>query len=68
MYICWSVFQVAWALGKGMKDANYKEYWDVERGVSYIPWEELPSSGNYDIISEGAMIDDDTLPPEVREG
>ena len=27
--------KIAWAPGKGCKD--YKHYWDVENGVTYIP-------------------------------
>jgi hypothetical protein len=48
-------------LNKGIK-ATHKKFWDVERGVTYIPWskvkmEELEGS------REGGMLDADTLCP-----
>ncbi|XP_030601184.1 SR-related and CTD-associated factor 4-like isoform X2 [Archocentrus centrarchus] len=54
--------KIAWALNKGIKPAH-KKFWDVERGVTYIPWskvkvEELQS------YCEGGMLDVDTLNPE----
>ena len=33
--------QLAWAPGKGMKDKQWKEYWEVDLGVSYIPIDKL---------------------------
>ena len=36
-----SSFQIAWAPGKCMKEKQWKDYWDVELGVSYIPIEKL---------------------------
>ena len=32
---------MAWAPGKGMKDKQWKEYWEVDLGVSYIPIDKL---------------------------
>ncbi|KAM7399031.1 hypothetical protein PAMP_018325 [Pampus punctatissimus] len=54
--------KIAWALNKGIKTAH-KKFWDVERGVTYIPWtkvkvEELES------YREGGMLDVETLNPE----
>lgn len=54
--------KIAWALNKGIKSAH-KKFWDVERGVTYIPWnkvkvEELQS------YCEGGMLDAETLNPE----
>lgn len=54
--------KIAWALNKGIKTAH-KKFWDVERGVTYIPWskakvEELES------YREGGMLDTETLNPE----
>ncbi|XP_039893310.1 SR-related and CTD-associated factor 4-like [Simochromis diagramma] len=54
--------KIAWALNKGIKPAH-KKFWDVERGVTYIPWnkvkvEELQS------YCEGGMLDVETLNPE----
>ncbi|KAM9318210.1 SR-related and CTD-associated factor 4-like isoform 2-T2 [Pholidichthys leucotaenia] len=54
--------KIAWALNKGIKSAH-KKFWDVERGVTYIPWskvkvEELQS------YREGGMLDAETLNSE----
>ncbi|XP_054830835.1 SR-related and CTD-associated factor 4 isoform X2 [Eublepharis macularius] len=56
--------KIAWALNKGIKP-DYKQYWDVELGVTYIPWgkvkpEDLESS------CEGGMLDNETLSPEWK--
>ncbi|KAM9811944.1 SR-related and CTD-associated factor 4-like [Syngnathus typhle] len=56
--------KIAWALNKGIK-APHKKFWDVERGVTYIPWakakgEELES------YREGGMLDPDTLSEEWK--
>ncbi|XP_069017485.1 SR-related and CTD-associated factor 4-like [Embiotoca jacksoni] len=58
--------KIAWALNKGIKSAH-KKFWDVERGVTYIPWnkvrvEELES------YREGGMLDAETLNPEWNNG
>lgn len=51
--------QIAWALNKGIK-TDLKKYWDVERGVTYVPWEKVKPD---DILSlqEGGMLDSETL-------
>ena len=32
---------LAWAPGKGMKDKQWKDYWDLDLGCSYIPTEKV---------------------------
>ena len=32
---------LAWAPGKGMKDKQWKDYWDVDIGCSYLPIEKV---------------------------
>ena len=32
---------LTWAPGKGMKDKQWKDYWDLDLGCSYIPIEKL---------------------------
>ena len=39
-YLCVFVDQIAWALNKGVKQ-EYKQFWDVDLGVTYIPWEKV---------------------------
>lgn len=55
------IFQIAWALNKGIK-AEFKQYWDVELGVTYIPWSKVKME-DLDVCREGGMLDPDTLAP-----
>ncbi|KAA0701752.1 SR-related and CTD-associated factor 4 [Triplophysa tibetana] len=54
--------KIAWALNKGIK-SEFKKFWDVERGVTYIPWNKVKPD---DIQSYrgGGMLDAETLKPE----
>ncbi|KAH9525314.1 SR- and CTD-associated factor 8 [Bulinus truncatus] len=56
--------KVAWAPGIGVKESVFKDLWDVEQGVTYIPWDQLPS----DIapLISGGMVDVDTLPEKFK--
>lgn len=60
--------QLAWAPGKGVKGKEWKDYWEVELGVSYIPWNKLINITDQDLelLEEGGMIDEDTLPPYLK--
>ncbi|XP_046471550.1 SR-related and CTD-associated factor 4 isoform X1 [Neodiprion pinetum] len=59
---------LAWAPGKGVKGKEWKDYWEVELGVSYIPWNKLNNVTDQDLelLEEGGMIDEDTLPPRLK--
>ncbi|XP_029571852.1 splicing factor, arginine/serine-rich 15 [Salmo trutta] len=54
--------KIAWALNKGIK-ATHKKFWDVERGVTYIPWSKVKME-ELDGYREGGMLDAETLCPE----
>nr|XP_029508220.1 splicing factor, arginine/serine-rich 15-like isoform X2 [Oncorhynchus nerka] len=54
--------KIAWALNKGIK-APHKKFWDVERGVTYIPWSKVKME-ELEGYREGGMLDADTLCPE----
>lgn len=54
--------KVAWAPGKGMKGKEFKDFWDVELGVSYIPHERISEHADLELLEEGGMIDEDTVP------
>lgn len=54
-------FQIAWALNKGIK-AEYKQYWDVELGVTYIPWSKVREE-QVEELKEGGILDIDSLAP-----
>ena len=56
--------QIAWASGKGTNGKDMKEFWDVDVGASYIPWEKLGTAPYLlDTLTEGNCIDTSTLPP-----
>lgn len=59
---------MAWAPGKGVKGKEWKDYWEVELGVTYIPWSKLLNISDQDLefLEEGGMIDEDTLPPHLK--
>lgn len=59
-----SSLRVAWAPGIGVKESSYRDMWDVDLGVTYIPWNKLP--GDLPLLLEGAIIDDDTLPEHLK--
>ncbi|XP_075059501.1 SR-related and CTD-associated factor 8 isoform X2 [Mixophyes fleayi] len=53
------VIKIAWALNKGVK-TEYKQFWDVDLGVTYIPWEKVKLD-DLDDFAEGGMIDQETV-------
>jgi hypothetical protein len=46
-------------LNKGVK-TEYKQFWDVDLGVTYIPWEKVKVD-DLDGFAEGGMIDQETV-------
>ncbi|KAL7847336.1 hypothetical protein SRHO_G00223160 [Serrasalmus rhombeus] len=56
--------KIAWALNKGIK-SEFKQYWDVELGVTYIPWSKVRAE-DLDDFKEGGVLDTDTLSPEWK--
>ncbi|XP_036622812.1 SR-related and CTD-associated factor 8 isoform X1 [Trichosurus vulpecula] len=56
------VIKIAWALNKGVK-TEYKQFWDVDLGVTYIPWEKVKVD-DLDGFAEGGMIDQETVNSE----
>jgi len=53
---------LAWAPGKGVKGRDWKDYWEVEQGVSYIPWSKLKTETNLEDFEDGGYLDEDTIP------
>jgi len=49
-----------------MKDKEWKDYWEIEDGVSYIPWEKLNKEIDYDELEVGGMLDEDTMPEWLK--
>nr|XP_006819278.1 PREDICTED: protein SCAF8-like isoform X2 [Saccoglossus kowalevskii] len=62
-----NTIKMSWATNKGTKGAEYKKYWDSDLGVAYIPWDKLATGIDLEELSEGGMIDQETLPPELRK-
>ncbi|EEC10348.1 hypothetical protein IscW_ISCW007320 [Ixodes scapularis] len=58
---------MAWAPGKGVKSKELKDFWEVDLGVSYIPYEKLPKDVDLVSLEEGGVIDEDSLPEDLRE-
>ncbi|KAH0624871.1 hypothetical protein JD844_032740 [Phrynosoma platyrhinos] len=56
--------KIAWALNKGIKP-DYKQYWDVELGVTYVPWGKVKPE-DLESFCEGGMLDNETLSPEWK--
>ncbi|KAK5620722.1 hypothetical protein CRENBAI_019779 [Crenichthys baileyi] len=54
--------KIAWALNKGIKPAH-KKFWEVEQGVTYIPWSKVKVE-ELESYQEGGMLDPETLKPE----
>ena len=59
-------FQLAWAPGKQMKDKQWKDYWDVDLGCSYIPIDKLDPQVDMSALEEGGMFDEDTMPEWMK--
>ncbi|TRY92108.1 hypothetical protein DNTS_009354 [Danionella cerebrum] len=53
---------IAWALNKGVKQ-EYKQFWDADLGVTYIPWEKVKLD-DLEGFAEGGMIDQETVNSE----
>ena len=60
-----SPLKAAWAPGTGVKESNFKANWDVDMGVTYVPWDDLPTV-NIDALAVGGMVDGDSLPEHMK--
>lgn len=49
-----------------MKGKEWKDYWEKDLGVSYIPWEKLSRETDLDGLEEGGMIDEETVPEFLK--
>ena len=49
-----------------MKDKQWKDYWDVDLGVSYIPIDKLDPQTDMPLLESGGMFDEDTMPDWMR--
>ena len=49
-----------------MKGREWKDYWEGDYGVSYIPWSKLTKDTDYDLLEEGGMLDQETMPEWLK--
>lgn len=56
--------KMAWAPGKGIKDDPYRQYWDSDIGVAFIPYTALPT--DLHAIAAGSQIDMESLPVHLK--
>lgn len=61
------VISISWAAGKGVKSKEWKDYWDLELGVSYIPWDKLDENTDFEQLEDGGMFDEDTMPQWLKD-
>lgn len=61
------VISISWAAGKGVKSKQWKDYWDLELGVSYIPWDKLDQNTDFEQLEDGGMFDEDSMPAWLKE-
>ncbi|XP_058452308.1 SR-related and CTD-associated factor 4 isoform X2 [Malaya genurostris] len=58
---------ISWATGKGVKNKEWKDYWDIDLGCSYIPWNKLSPNTDLASLEEGGMFDEDTMPQWIKD-
>lgn len=58
---------ISWATGKGVKSKEWKDYWDLDLGVSYIPWGKLTAATDFEALEEGGMFDEDSMPEWLKK-
>lgn len=58
---------ISWATGKGVKGKEWKDYWDIDLGCSYIPWSKLDQKTDLESLEEGGMLDDETMPQWMKD-
>lgn len=58
---------ISWAAGKGVKSKEWKDFWDLDLGVTYIPWNKIDETTDFDALEEGGMFDEDSMPGWMKE-
>lgn len=62
-----SHIKMAWAPGKGFKEyKRLKDFWEVDIGSSYIPYNKIDESIDFETLEEGGLIDEDSMSMEMR--
>jgi len=50
-----------------VKGRELKDFWEVEHGVSYIPWSMLSQATNFAEFEEGGALDEDSMPDHLKD-
>lgn len=58
---------ISWAAGKGVKSKEWKDFWELDLGVSYVPWLKLDNNTDFESLEEGGMFDEDSMPTWLKE-
>lgn len=58
---------ISWAAGKGVKSKEWKDYWEIDLGVSYVPWDRLGPTSDLEALEEGGMFDEDSMPQWLKD-
>jgi hypothetical protein len=61
--------QLNWATGQGLKTDKYAPFWDIERGLHEIPYDQLGGPafpGNLDELVQGGHLDVESIPANLR--
>ena len=57
------LLQLAWAPGRGVKGVTYGACWNLEEGVSFIPYSMVKKEKDLVDLAEGGWVDPMTCPP-----
>lgn len=49
-----------------MKGKEWKDYWEVDQGVSYIPWSKINPDTDFELLEEGGMLDEESFPEWLK--
>lgn len=58
---------ISWAAGKGVKSKEWKDFWDLDLGVCYIPWSKISKDTDFVALEDGGMFDEDTMPSWMKD-
>lgn len=58
---------ISWAAGKGVKSKEWKDYFDQTLGVTYVPFNKLTHSTDFEALEEGGMYDEETMPQWMKD-
>lgn len=59
--------KITWAPGKGMKNKEFKDYWESDIGCSFIPHSSITEEIDLDQLEEGSVIDEDSMSDNLKE-